>query len=154
MNATSAIKIRDIETQNPDVVSPQTILMEAAQAMRRLNVGALPVAEGNRVVGMITDRDITVRATAEGRDPRRTVVRDIMTPDVVCCYEDQDIAEAARLMEEKRVRRLPVIDHRQRLVGLVSLGDLAVRTNDERLAGEVLERVCERPAHAAPPRLL
>jgi hypothetical protein len=111
---------------------------------------------------MITDRDITVRATAEGLAPGLGQVRDVMTPDVVSCFEDQDVQEAARLMQEHQVRRLVVLNRDRRLVGLVSLGDLAVETGDEKLAGKTLERVSEpaspqagrrltnQPAHANP----
>jgi CBS domain-containing protein len=137
-------RIRDIETQHPEVITPETKLMEAAQKMKKLDVGILPVCDGQQLVGMLTDRDVTIRATAEGRDPRTTPVREVMTPEVVCCYEDQEISEAARVMENKQIRRLPVMDRNDRLVGVVSLGDLAVRTQNERLAGEVLERVSEQ----------
>jgi len=95
---------------------------------------------------MITDRDITVRATAEGLPPRLRHVRDVMTPDVVCCFEDQDVQEAARLMKEKQLRRLVVLNRDKRLVGIVSLGDLAVETGDEKLRqrGGQLVRVHSR----------
>ena len=92
-------RIKDIETQHPEVISPDAKVMEAAQKMKNLDVGMLPVCDGQQVIGMLTDRDITIRATAQGCDPRTTKVRDIMTPEVVCCYEDQDIAEAAHVME-------------------------------------------------------
>jgi uncharacterized protein (DUF2267 family)/CBS domain-containing protein len=140
----TATRIKQIETEHPEVISPEASLAEAAQKMKRLNVGTLPVCQGDELIGMLTDRDITVRAIAEGRDPKQTIVREVMTPEVVCCHEDEDITEAVRLMEEKQIRRLPVKDGHQRLVGIVSLGDLAVRTRNERLAGEVLERVSER----------
>jgi CBS domain-containing protein len=141
-------RIRDIETHHPEVVFPDTSLMEAAQKMKHLDIGMLPVCEGQYVVGMITDRDITIRATAEGKDPRSSPVREAMTEEVICCYEDQEIQEAARIMEEKQIRRLPVIDRERSLVGVVSLGDLAVRQHNERLAGEVLGRVSEHPMNA------
>jgi CBS domain-containing protein len=92
---------------------------------------------------MLTDRDIAVRAVAEGRDPKTARVRDAMTPEVVYCFEDQDIQEAARLMKDKQIRRLVVLDRDKRLAGILSLGDLAVDTGDEKLAGETLERVSE-----------
>ena len=105
-------------------------------------MGPLPVCGDNdRLVGMITDRDITVRAVAEACDPRTTTVQDVMTPDVVYCFDDQDVQEAARLMKEHQVRRLVVLNRDKRLVGIVSLGDLAVETGDERLAGKTVEQV-------------
>jgi CBS domain-containing protein len=92
---------------------------------------------------MLTDRDITVRATAEGCDPKTTKVEDVLTPDVIYCFEDQDVQEAARLMKENQIRRLVVLNRDKRLVGIISLGDLAVETGDEQLTGETLERVSE-----------
>jgi len=92
---------------------------------------------------MITDRDIVIRAVAEGRDPSATRVRDVMTPEIVWCFEDQDVSEAAQLMRDKQIRRIAVVNHDKRLVGMVSLGDLAVDTHDENLAGATLEAVSE-----------
>lgn len=103
----------------------------------------LPVCDNDRLVGSITDRDITVRAIANDLDPRATTVRSIMTREVVYCYDNQDTKEAARLMEENQIRRLPVLSQSKRLVGILSLGDLAVRTGELNLAGEVLERISE-----------
>lgn len=139
----SRIKVEEIETRHPQVISPDASLLQAAKIMRDCNVGMLPVCDGDQLIGALTDRDITIRATAQGRNPKTTKVRDAMTPEALCCYEEQDIQEAARLMEEKQVRRLPVKDQKQRLVGIVSLGDLAVRNRNDRLSGEVLERISE-----------
>jgi CBS domain-containing protein len=112
--------------------------------MRDMDIGPLPVCGDNdRLVGMLTDRDITVRAVAEGQDPRTAKVRDAMTPDIVYCFEDQDVSEAAQLMKDQQIRRLVVLNRDKRLVGIVSLGDLAVETGDERLAGNTLEAVSE-----------
>ena len=109
--------------------------------MKSLDVGVVPVCENDRLVGMITDRDIVVRAEAEGLSPAANVDQ-AMTPDVTFCFEDDDLDSAVKLMEEKRIRRLPVLNAQHRLVGIVSLGDLAV-SGDQRTAGEVLERVSE-----------
>jgi len=134
--------VRDVMTKGAECVRPANSLVEAAQKMKNLDVGPLPVCGDNdRLVGMITDRDITVRAVAETCDPRTTMVKDVMTPDVVYCFEDQDVQEAARLMKEHQVRRLVVLNRDKRLVGIVSLGDLAVETGDEKLAGKTLEEV-------------
>jgi CBS domain-containing protein len=112
--------------------------------MKELDVGMLPVCGDNdRLVGTLTDRDITIRAVAEGLDPRTALVRDVMTPSVVYCFEDEDVEEAARLMKDNQVRRLVVLNRDKRLVGIVSLGDLAVDTGDEHLAGSALEAVSE-----------
>jgi len=133
------------EAMTPDVVrvTPDVTLMDAARTMKDLNIGPLPVCDGERLLGMVTDRDITVRATAEGRDPRRTPVSDVMSSEVVCCHESDDIRVAAKLMQEAQLRRLLVINDRGRLVGIVSLGDLVLQTGDEELAGHTLEKVSE-----------
>jgi CBS domain-containing protein len=135
--------LRDVMTQNIEEIPADATIMQAAERMRQLDIGAMPVLEGDRLIGMITDRDIAVRAVASGRDPRSTPVRDAMSANVCFCYEDDTVESAAQLMEEKQVRRLPVFDRSERPVGIVSLGDLAVRNRDDRLSGEVLERVSE-----------
>ena len=140
------MKVSEIITPNPEVIRPDAVLVEAAQRMNYLDIGMLPVCDGQRLVGMITDRDITVRGVAQGYDPKIACVRDVMTDEVLYCFEDEDVKEVAQKMEEKQVRRLPVLNRDKRLVGIVSLGDLAVRTGKEKLAGEVLERVSE-PGH-------
>jgi CBS domain-containing protein len=113
--------------------------------MHDLDVGPLPVCgENDRLAGMITDRDITIRATAQGRDPKTTRVREVMTEDIVYGFEDQDIDDAARVMEQKQIRRLVVLNHDKRLVGIVSLGDLAVESGARPTAGEVLREVSEQ----------
>ena len=142
------MKISEILTPDPECVTPETILTQAAQKMKALDVGMLPICENDRLVGTITDRDITVRAVAAGYNPGTTTVREAMTREMVYCFDDEDISEAALLMESRQVRRLPVINRDKRLVGIVSLGDLAVRTHRERLVGEVLEGISERAVTA------
>ena len=138
------MQVREAMTRGVECVRPETPLAEAARKMREMDVGPLPVCGDNdRLVGMLTDRDVTVRATAEGSDPAGTRVRDVMTPEVIYCFDDQDVAEAARLMKERQVRRLVVLNRDKRLVGIVSLGDLAVETGDEVLAGNTIEAVSQ-----------
>jgi CBS domain-containing protein len=137
------MQIREIMTPRVEVIHPDATIEEAAEKMKRLDVGPLPVCDGERLLGMITDRDITVRATSEGRDPRTTRVRDIMTGEVFYAFDDQDVREAAEIMQRAQIRRLPIVNRDKRLVGIVSLGDVAVQTGDEELAGEVLEDVSE-----------
>ena len=137
------MRVSEVMTRRVECTHPEANLQEAAAKMKSLDVGPLPVCDNDRLVGMVTDRDITVRATAEGEDPTAIHVRDIMTPEVVTCFEDQDVAEAARLMKEKQVRRLLVLNRAKRLVGIVSLGDLAVETGNDQLAGNTLEAVSE-----------
>ena len=141
------MKVNEIITHDPQVIRPETALIEAAQKMKSLDIGMLPVCDGDRLVGVITDRDITVRGVAQGCDPKTARVQEVMTPEVIYCFDDEDVKEAAKKMEEKQVRRLPVLNREKRLVGIVSLGDLAVRTGKEKLAGDVLERV-SKPGHS------
>ncbi len=137
------MQLKDIMTRDPVVLSPDVPLKEAAQRMREIDSGVMPVGEDDQLLGMLTDRDITVRATAEGKDPNGTPVREVMTPEVVYCFEDDDIREAARKMEEHQVRRLIVLSRDKRLVGIVALGDIAVHAPSDRLAGEITEAVSE-----------
>lgn len=138
-----ATRIADVMTRRPRVVQPDATVADAAQIMRQLDVGALPVCDGSRLIGMLTDRDITVRATADGRDPHHTSVRDVMTPGVAWASEDDPVEAAARIMREHRIRRLPIVDDRHTLVGVVSLGDLAVDLDDNDLGGDTLETISE-----------
>jgi CBS domain-containing protein len=138
----AAMQIHEVMTRRAECTRPESTLQEAAEQMKSLDVGSLPVCEHNHLVGVLTDRDIVVRSLADGHDPRHDSVRDAKTPHVFFCYEDQDVTDAARLMRDKQVRRLPVLDRHERLVGIVSLGDLAVDT-DMQLAGRALEGVSE-----------
>jgi len=133
--------LRDLMTARIEEIPADATLVQAAEKMKRLDIGAIPVRENDRLVGMITDRDIVVRAVAEGRDPKKMSVREAMSRDICFCYEDDGVESAAKLMEEKQIRRLPVFDRSERAIGIVSLGDLAVRNHDDRLSGKVLERV-------------
>lgn len=137
------MQLKDIMTQHVEVISPEATLQEAAEKMQQFDIGPLPVYDGKQLVGMLTDRDIIVRAVAKGYDPKTTPVREAMTPDIAYSFEDQDVQEAARIMEECQIRRLPILDRAKRLVGIVSLGDLAVRTGEQQQVGEILEQVSE-----------
>ena len=137
------MQIKEIMTCTVETISSDANLVEAACKMRSLEVGALPVWANDKLIGMITDRDITIRAVAEEKNPSSTSVKEIMTSDVCCCFEDDDIHEAARMMEEKSIHRLLVVNSGNDYVGFVSLSDLAVKSHDEHLAWEVLERISE-----------
>src|SRR3954453_16679778 len=117
--------LKEIMTHNVESISPDDTLEQAARKMAELNVGPMTVCEDDPSVGMITDRDITVRATAAGCDPKTTLVSDAMSQDIISCYEDQDVHEAAKLMKEKQIRRLLVQNRANELVGIVSPGHLA-----------------------------
>jgi CBS domain-containing protein len=135
------MQVLDIMTPNVEVIHPEATLKEAAEKMSRLDIGPLPVCDGNRVVGMLTDRDITVRATALGRDPNTTAVAEVMTPEVIYCFADQEVEIAAQMMERRQIRRVPVLDRDKRLVGIVALGDLALQGGNRDIAEDTLESV-------------
>ena len=137
------MQVKEIMTYNAETINSDSTLVEAAQKMRTLEVGCLPVSEADEVVGMITDRDITIRAVGESRNPSSTLVKEIMTPEIFYCFEDDDIHEAAEMMEEKTIHRLLVLSTYNRPIGFVSLADFAVKSRDERLAWEILEKISE-----------
>ncbi len=132
--------IHDVMTRNVECVEADALLPDAASRMEILNVGSLPVCDQHRMVGILTDRDIAVRSIADGRDPRQTTVRDVMTPDVLYCFDDQGVEEAIQVMKENQIRRLPILDQENRLIGIVSLGDLA-NFGDKELVGQALDRI-------------
>ena len=135
--------VRDIMTYNAETIDTGANLREAAKKMKNYDIGALPICEGDELVGMITDRDITIRAVAEGKDPFTTRVTEVMTPDVFYCLEDEEIQEAAKIMEEKAIHRLLVLNSDYEPIGFVSLSDFAVKSNDKQLTWEVLEKISE-----------
>lgn len=120
-------QVSQVMTRGVRTLSPQDTVQFAAQAMDELGVGAVPVCDGRRLVGMVTDRDIAVRAVAQGLPNESTPLQQVMSADVQWCYEDQPVDEVAQRMEQARVRRMPVVDRERRLVGVVSLGDLAAK---------------------------
>jgi CBS domain-containing protein len=137
------MKLKDILTRNPHVIGPDAMICEAAKMMKEYDVGMLPVCDNRRLVGVLTDRDLAIRALATGTDPLSTKVKDVMTPNVCWCFDDQDLEDAAKIMEEKQIRRLPIVNREKRLVGIISLGDFALRADNEHLTEEVLECVSE-----------
>ena len=130
------MKVSEAMSSDVRVANPEQTIEQAARMMASLDAGVLPVGEHDRLVGMITDRDIAIRGVAQGKGPDAKV-RDVMTSDVKYCYEDEEIADVTLNMADIQVRRLPVLDHNKRLVGILSLGDVAVTDEDER-AGEAL----------------
>lgn len=133
------MQVRECMTTNVKIINPEMTLREAAGFMRDEDTGFLPVGENDRLVGSLTDRDITVRAVYEGKDPNSARVREAMSQHIVYCFDDQDTSEAADLMREKQIRRLAVLNHDKRLVGVLSLGDIA-GAHDEN-AAQALEGV-------------
>lgn len=122
-------------------ISPDITLAEAARAMKAFDVGALPVCAGSRLVGIITDRDLAIRATAEGRDPLQTLVSDVMTLEAVCCFETEPLSTAAHLMRRWQIRRVLVVDRMGALAGILTLTDIALNSREPRLAGDILSAI-------------
>jgi CBS domain-containing protein len=118
------MQVCDAMTRDVRIANPNQSIHDVARMMAQYDVGSLPVGEEDRLIGMITDRDITVRAVAEGKSPE-TTVREVMSDEVKYCYEDEDIADVAQNMGENQVHRLPVVDHDKRLVGIIALADIA-----------------------------
>jgi CBS domain-containing protein len=120
------MKVKDAMHKGVDWVSPDTPVTELAKLMRDRDVGAIPIGENDRLVGMVTDRDIVCKGLAQDNfDARTTTARDVMTADIHCCREDEDLVKAVRHMEELKVRRLPVINKNKRMIGILSLGDVS-----------------------------
>src|SRR5262245_14617743 len=124
-------KVADIMTRNVETIGPAATIQDAAERMKAENIGSLPVCLDSRLIGTLTDRDITIRVTAEGRDPRTTLVRDAMTQPVVTVRPQQEVVDAEQLMHDYQVRRLPVVEPDGRLVGYVTLATIAKRDADE-----------------------
>jgi CBS domain-containing protein len=141
------MQLQDMMTPGVEVIAPEASIYEAAEKMSHLEIGPLPVCEGERLVGMLTDRDITVRAVAAGRDLLMTPVREVLTPDVVYGFDDQDVQDAVRLMEQYQIRRVLVLNRRKQLVGMGALSDLAVHAGTQPVPTEVLAQV-SAPGHA------
>ena len=144
-------RLNEVMTRGVETIHPSASVEEAAEKMKTLDVGAIPVCDGNRLDGILTDRDIVVRVIAEHRDPKTVRAQEVMSPGVTYCYEDQTIEDAARLMQEKQIRRLPILNRENRLVGIVSLGDLAVKTDEPTTTADALEKISEpvRPERKA-----
>lgn len=135
------MKIQDVMTPNPKTVSRSDDLQKAARIMREEDAGSVPVVDDGRVVGMVTDRDIVVRAVADGDFD--CTIEDVMSDDIVCAKPEMSTGEAAEMMGEHQIRRLPVVDNDDRLVGIVALGDIAVKEGRDARMGETLENISE-----------
>lgn len=135
--------VRDVMTRGVETAAPDTSIADVARRMRDLDVGSLPVTEGGRLLGIVTDRDLSIRATAASKDPNSTHVREVMSPEIAWVFEDEPADAAARVMRERQIRRLPVLDRGDRLVGVVALADLATDLSDDRLKGSTLEDISQ-----------
>lgn len=137
-------KLKDMMSTDVKVISPDATIREAAQQMQSGNFGMLPVGEKDRMIGALSDRDIAIRAVAAGKDGN-TKVRDVMSAGIIWAHEEDSVEDAAKLMSEHQIRRLPVVNADKRLVGIVALGDFAVVSSDIKTAGETLSEI-SKPA--------
>ena len=133
-------QLKDLMSRDVKVISPDMTIRDAAKKMRDGDFGMLPVGENDRMIGTISDRDIAIRAVAEGKDTD-TKVRDVMSEGIAWAFEDDSVEEAAKIMSKRQVRRLPVVDREKRLVGIVALGDFAVESSEIRPAAEALSEI-------------
>jgi CBS domain-containing protein len=134
------MKVKEAMHKGAEWVPPETPLAQLAKKMMELDVGSIPVGENDRLIGMVTDRDITCRAVANGKDISRLTARDVMSKGIIYCTDTEDLHDALRLMEVNKIRRLPVINDKKRMVGMLSIGDVSHATSRE-MSGEVLAAV-------------
>lgn len=138
--------LSEIMSRNVQTITPETLLTKASQIMKDNDIGFLPVLSKGRLIGIITDRDVVVRCLGEGRDAASTTAGDIMSREMAFLPAEESVGSAVHLMEARQVRRLPVVDSSQQVVGIVSLGDIAARAHEIAESGEALERICAKPA--------
>jgi len=143
------MKLREIMTSEVEVIHPNDTLQTAASKMHDRDIGFLPVCDGDRLIGVLTDRDLITRALAEGMESKAMLGRDLVTSPAIYCFDDQSVDEAAKLMHDNQIRRLVILSRDKRMVGVVSLGDLAMSA-DDKLSGDVLQSVSE-PVSASRP---
>jgi len=134
------MKVKQAMHKNTDTCSPSETVARVAELMKVQDIGSVPIAENGKLVGMVTDRDIAIRAVADGRDAAQATARDVMSKNVAFCKEEEDLEDAVRIMEQKAVRRLPVLDKNDKLVGMLSLGDVSHAANQS-LSGELIKSV-------------
>lgn len=134
------MRLSEIMSRDVEIVHPDDSIQMAARKMRDRGIGFLPVCDGDRLVGVLSDRDIAVRCLAEGKDPSKTVSREMASKPVITCFEDQEIGEAAQIMHDRQIRRLVILDRDKRMVGVVSLGDIATNSA-EKISGQALQGI-------------
>jgi len=134
------MQVREAMHKGVEWMAPTTSLAELAQTMRKHDVGAIPIGENDRLIGMVTDRDIVVKGLANGKDASSLTARDVMTERIVYCRANEELGDALRIMEDKKIRRLPVLDENKRMIGMLSLGDVSSAASHE-LAGELAAAV-------------
>ncbi|HEX2303777.1 MAG TPA: CBS domain-containing protein [Gaiella sp.] len=137
-------KVHEVMTDRPRCVTPETPVSEAAQLMETDDIGSLPILDGEQLAGMVTDRDIVIRAVAKGKDPRGMPVSEVASRELVTVHANDDLSDALRLMASQQVRRLPVVDEDNRLVGILAQADIALEAK-ERAVGEMVEEISKSP---------
>lgn len=135
------MKVKEIMSKKPEFLPPTATLKEAANRMRSLDFGFIPVGENDRLIGVVTDRDMIIRAIAAGKDPNKTVLRDVMSEGIQFCFETDDLKKVAQKMEKLQIRRLVVLNNDKRMIGIISLGDIATKCKDASLCSEITEAV-------------
>ena len=137
------MKAKDLMSSNPEIISPETTLKQAAEKMKDQNIGFLPVGENDRLIGAITDRDIVIRGVAEGKEPSKALVRDILTDEIRYCMQSDSLDKVADMMSKLQIRRLAVLNDNKRIVGIISLGDVATKSKNTEISGKIIEEVSE-----------
>ena len=137
------MKVSEVMSRKVEIASPDDSIQRAAQMMARIDAGILPVGEGDRLVGMVTDRDIAIRGVGAGRSPTETPVNEVMTREVKYCFEDDDVTDVAANMAQLQIRRLPVLNREKRMTGIISLGDIA-RDHEPGEAGSALQHISRK----------
>ena len=134
---------KDIMSKKPEFLPPSATLKQAADQMRTHDYGFIPVGENDRIVGAVTDRDVIIRAIAEGKDPNKTTLRDVMTKGIHYCFETDSLDKVAQQMEEFQIRRLVVLNKDKRMTGIISLGDIATKCQDKKLSSELVDAISQ-----------
>ena len=137
-------KVREVMTDSPRCITPETLVSEAARLMKSEDVGSLPILDGERLTGIVTDRDIVLQAVAEEKDPRGMPVREVASRDLVTVGQDEDLSEALKRMASHQIRRIPVVDEDDRLVGIVTQADVAREAKDKD-SGQMLQDISQTP---------
>lgn len=140
------MRVKELMSSRPEYLSPDVSLQEASRIMMEDDIGFIPIGEGDRLIGVVTDRDICVRGVARALNPVTTPVRNIMTQKVLYCFENDEIKLVAKRMEAAQIRRMVVLNSKKRLVGVLSMADIATKTHDEYLSGEILDFISRKAA--------
>lgn len=135
------MKVKEAMSKKPDFIPPTMNLTDASKEMLKYDFGFLPIGENDRLIGTVTDRDITIRAIAKGKDPNKTLVKDVMTDEILYCFEEDELEKAAQSMGEEQIHRLVVLNKDKRMTGVLSIGDLARSDEDNKLLGLVIKMI-------------